>query len=131
MTRGSTILWGKDELTRAPAPDAKHIRRGINSASKREGFHTSTNPFASVSAMVTRRRKTSQSLSHRGAAHLPAPTTRLHGVRGDTDHASLPDRPLLVQFAIDVVAVLFAFLFVAVTGIGLGFAVFSILFLSF
>jgi hypothetical protein len=50
MTRGSTIIWGKDELTRAPAPDAEHIRRDINSASKREGFHTSTHPFASVVA---------------------------------------------------------------------------------
>lgn len=32
MTRGSTIIWGKDELTRAPAPDAEHIRRDFNSA---------------------------------------------------------------------------------------------------
>jgi hypothetical protein len=30
-TRGS-IIWGKDELTRAPAPDAEHIRRDFNSA---------------------------------------------------------------------------------------------------
>lgn len=100
MTRGS-IIWGKDELTRAPAPDAKHNRRDFNSASKREGFHTSTHPFASVSAMVTRRRKTSQSFPH---------------------------RPFLVQFAIDVLAVLFAFLFVAVTGIGFAFALFWFLF---
>ena len=41
MTRGSTILWGKDELTRAPAPDAKHIRRDINSASAQPGSNTS------------------------------------------------------------------------------------------
>lgn len=40
MTRGSTIIWGKDELTRAPAPDAKHIRRDINSASAQPGSNT-------------------------------------------------------------------------------------------
>lgn len=60
MTRGS-IIWGKDELTRAPAPDAKHIRRDFNSAC--------------------------------GAAHLPSPTTRLHGVRGKEDHASASAQP--------------------------------------
>ena len=31
-------------------PDAEHIRRDFNSASKREGFHTSTHLFASVVA---------------------------------------------------------------------------------
>lgn len=101
MTRGSTIIWGKDELTRAPAPDAKHIRRDFNSASKREGFHTSTNPFASVIA---------------GS----------HGEERPCN--SFPDRPFLAQFAIDVMAVLFAFLFVAVTGIGFAFALFWFLF---
>ncbi len=96
MTRGSIIIWGKDELTRAPAPDAEHIRRDFNSAC--------------------------------GAVHLPSRLTRLHGVRGKEDHASFPDRPFLAQFAIDVMAVLFAVLFVAVTGCGLGFALFWFLF---
>jgi hypothetical protein len=41
MARGSTIIWGKDELTRAPAPDAEHIRRDFNSASAQPGSNTS------------------------------------------------------------------------------------------
>ena len=98
-----------------------------------------------------------------GAAHLPSPTTRLHGVRGKKDHAlfhrasmqtgsntspdllasaparprgedmaslSFPHRPFLMQFAIDVLAVLVAFTLIAASCIGFGFAVFALLFLS-
>ncbi len=77
-------------------PDAEHIRRDFNSASKREGFHTSTHLFASVVA----------------------------GSHGE--EMTLQTYPMVV--AIDVMAVLFAFLFVAVTGIGFAFALFWFLF---
>jgi hypothetical protein len=102
MTRGSTIIWGKDELTRAPAPDAEHIRRDFNSASAQPGSNTSPGLCGKLRSQG-----------------LAAETMTLQ---------SFPQRPFLVQFAIDVLAVLFAFLFVAVTGIGLGFAVFWFLF---
>ena len=127
MTRGSTIIWGKDELTRAPyAPDAKRIRRDINStcgavlpaqatplrsmggktdcasirSSMQTGIHTSPGLFASMS-------------------------------RGEETTSHSFHRPFLLQFAIDVAAVLIAFTLILATGFGLGFAVFALLFLSF
>ncbi len=121
MTRGSTIIWGKDELTRAPAPDAKHIRRDFNSASKREGFHTSTHLFASVSAMVTRRRKTSQ---HFGVddASLSASSASFK-------------RSNVIQSLIDVGALLFGLFYVLLwimVILGLfPFTLFCLLFVSF
>jgi hypothetical protein len=102
MTRGSTIIWGKDELTRAPAPDAEHIRRDFNSASAQPGSNTSPGLCGKLRSQG-----------------LAAETMTLQ---------SFPHRPFLVQFAIDVMAVLFAFLFVAVTGGGLAFALFVLLF---
>lgn len=105
MTRGSAI-GGGDNMIRAPyAPDAKHIRRDFNSASMQTGSNTSPGLFVSVVAG-----------SH-GGEMIP--------------QYSLPRRPFLLQFVIDVMAVFFAFLFVAVTGLGLAFAAYALLFLSF
>jgi hypothetical protein len=64
-------------------------------------------------------------------AGLAGPVSRSHGTRRKKDHASFPDRPFLVQFLIDVAAVLCAFLLVAVTGAGIAFAAFCLFFVSF
>src|SRR5690348_4833440 len=125
MTRGSTIIWGKDELTRAPAPDAKHIRRDFNSA------------WCALPAPLTRSHSLGPRNESASASAQPGTNTspglcgklRSQGLAAKTmTLQSFPQRPFLVQFAIDVLAVLFAFLFVAVTGIGLGFALFVLLF---
>jgi len=52
------------------------------------------------------------------------PVTRSHGLAARNDHASI------TQSLIDAAAVVFAILFVSVTGIGLVFAVFCLLFVS-
>lgn len=54
----------------------------------------------------------------------PGPVTRSHGLAARNDHASI------TQSLIDAAAVVFAILFVSVTGIGLVFAVFCLLFVS-
>lgn len=83
------------------APYSVHTRRDFKSASMQAGSNTSPGLLASVVA----------------------------GSHGEErPRNSLPHRPFLLQFAIDVAAVLFAFLFVAVTGFGLAFAVFWFLF---
>jgi hypothetical protein len=52
------------------------------------------------------------------------PVSRSHGTRRKIDHASI------TRSLIDAAAVVFALLFVSVTGIGLVFAVFCLLFVS-
>ena len=113
MTRGS-IIWGNDELTRAPyAPDAKHIRRDINY------------PTAEFQVGQREGRLSERSSAGRSWA---ARADWKHAVQGDQLSHSFR-RPFLLQFAIDVAAVLVAFTLILATGFGLGFAVFAVLFL--
>ena len=84
--------------------EGKKDHASFHRASKQTGSNTSPGLFASASARP----------------------------RGE-DMASLsfPHRPFLMQFAIDVLAVLVAFTLIAASCIGFGFAVFALLFLSF
>ena len=130
MTRGSTIIWGKDELTRAPAPDAEHIRRDFNSSCG----------AAHLPSRMTRLHGVRGKKDHAPSSAQPGSNTspglcgklRSQGLAAETmTLQSFPQRHFLVQCVIDVVAVLFAFLLVAVTGVGLAFAFYALLFLSF
>ena len=123
MTRGSTIIWGNDELTRAPAPDAKRIRRDTFQLGARSAPLTRSHSLGprneSASASMQTGIHTSPGLFASTVAVSRGEETTSHSFR----------RPFLLQFAIDVAAVLFAILLVAVTGFGLAFAVFAVLFL--
>lgn len=131
MTRGSTIIWGNDELTRAPAPDAKHIRRDINSACSAV-LPAQATPLRSMGGKTdcASIRSSMQAGSNTSPGLFASAPARPRGEDMASQY-SLPRRPFLLQFAIDVAAVMFAILLVAVTGFGLAFAVFCLLFMSF
>lgn len=146
MTRGSSI--GANDLIRAPhhAPYAKHVRRDFNSVyppttkylvGQREGRLSERSPADRSWAAQAGRFHSVQGdrLSHSFSASMQTGihtspglfATALAGVRGE----ETPQRSFITQFLIDVLAVLVAFTLIIATGLGLGFAVFALLFLSF
>ena len=131
MTSGPVVM-GFDQPARShTAPDAKHIRRDSNSTCR-----------ASLPALVLRSRRlgarnddasirsSMQAGIHTSPGLFASVVARSHGEE-TTSQYSLPRRPFLLQFAIDVAAVLVAFTLILATGFGLGFSVFALLFLSF
>jgi hypothetical protein len=129
MTRGSTIIWGKDELTRAPAPDAKHIRRVINPAwyavpasLTRSHSLGPRNESASVAKMMATPVGLREGrLSERSPAdhHRAAQSREKQAVQGDRlSHSFLTARASfklakLAQAMFDVFAALFGLFYVA------------------
>lgn len=128
------VLWTMASFFFGPI--VGKIIKGVimsNSASLQSGINTSPGLITETwSQGLTSKKTTLHSFSHRGAIVPPlALTSGPRGAPGDRDHASFPDRTEFVQTGLDILAVIYAILFVAVTGIGIAFALFAALFLSF